>query len=113
MGDIEIFGYGYEYDVKYLGGPFDGLVNSIVSFKSNPPVSTFCIIDDEEKEYYEGEKTLGKKLLNKWKEKNIPEESRVAVYKLEGDPEEYTDDDLINYHFQGTMSHRDYKERYL
>ena len=111
MNGIEIFGYGYEYDAKHIGGPFDGLNDSIVSFKSTPPLTAFYILDDDEKDYYEGDKLLGKKLLNKWKK--VAEQSRVAVYKIEGDPEEYNDDDVINYHFQGVMLYSQYKEKYL
>ncbi len=108
MDGIEIFGYGYEFNTKHIGGPFDGLNDSVISFQSAPPLTAFYVLN-EEKDYYEGDK-LGKKLLNKWK--HVAEDSRVAVYKIEGDPSEYNDEDVINYHFQGIMSYLQYKEKY-
>jgi hypothetical protein len=29
----EIGGYGYEFDTKHFGGPFDGLTSSVISFE--------------------------------------------------------------------------------
>lgn len=104
--NFEIGGYGYEFDTKHFGGPFDGLDSSVISFKELPPKNVFYPLNGK----LEGEKTLGKKLLNKWQEKHIPDDTRVAVYGIEGDPEEYNDEDVINYHFKGLMVYSEYKE---
>jgi hypothetical protein len=107
--NAEIGGYGYEFDTKHFGGPFDGLDSSVISFIEFPPKSVFYPLPTEETDFLEVDKTLGKKLLKKWQEPHIPGVTKVAVYTIEGDPEEYNDEDVINYHFKSLMTYSEYK----
>lgn len=107
---MEVQGCGWEFDTMHYGGPFDGLETSVISFNSVPPVVTFYVVDPEKG--YRGEKSIGKKLLQKWSENHIPNESKVAVYKLEGSPDEYSDEDIVPYHFKEILLYLDYKKKY-
>lgn len=109
---FELQGYGYEFDTKHYGGPFDGSDSSVISFKETPPIIVFYPVEIKGQEFFKEETSLGKKLLNKWKEPHYPDETRVAVYKLEGDPQEYNDEDIIPYHFQEITSFAEYKQKY-
>ena len=105
---MEIQGQGWEFDSVFLEGPFDGLETSVISFTPNPPIVSFHILDGK----LETERSLGKKLLKKWGEKHIPNNKRGAVYCLEGDPSEYSDEDIVPYHYKEILSYKDYKNKY-
>ena len=107
---MEIQGSGWEFDTIHYGGPFDGLDTSVISFNPNPPVVAFYVVDLEKG--YKGETSLGKKLLQKWAEPHISDNSKVAVYTLEGDPSEWSDEDIVPYHFKETLLYLDYKKKY-
>jgi hypothetical protein len=107
---LEIEGYGYEYEANFYGGPFDGLADSIISVdKEGPPVYPFKVISEDLTE----QKTLGAKLLDHFKTKHIADETRVAVYKIEGQPDEYNDEDTVPYHFKEVVTFKEYKKRYM
>lgn len=107
---MEVKGEAWEFESIHKGGPFDGLETSVISFNPNPPVITFHIVD--RKLGYSGEKSLGKKLLAKWSEPHIRNDTKVAVYRLEGSPTEYSEEDVVPYHFKETLLYLDYKKKY-
>ena len=109
---VEFRGEGYEFETIHYGGPFDGSDASIISFNSTPPIVVFHPLQYN-KEYVESESSLGKKLINKWKEKHLPDDIKVAVYKVEGDPEEYNDEDIVPYHYKEILSYKEYKKKYI
>ena len=109
MNEFEIQGEAWDFDAHHIGGPFDGLDSSVISFIEFPPKSVFYSLPTEETDFLEVDKSLGKKLLKKWQEPHIPDATKVAVYTIEGDPEEYNDEDVINYHFKKLMTYLEYK----
>lgn len=105
---IEIGGYGYEFNSEHYGGPFDGSTDTVVSFNEFPPRYHVLVIDAE----LDDKKKLGQKLMEAWKMKHLPNDTWVAVYKIEGRPEEYDDDQTVPYHYIQTMQVKDYKEQF-
>jgi hypothetical protein len=107
--EMKFEGYGYEFNSEHYGGPFDGLVDSVVSFEENPPRFNVKRIDEGNP----GEKKkLGQKLLDQWKSRHIADDTFVAVYKIEGRPEEYGEASKVPYHYMGTMTMSEYKGKY-
>lgn len=107
---IKIEGYGYEYDALFYGGPFDGLADSVVSLhQKEPPEFPYRLIEGED---LSEQKPLGMKILDCFKEKHIPDDERVAVYRIEGNPDEYGEDDVVPYHYKETMNFGEYREKY-
>jgi hypothetical protein len=107
---MEIQGYMYEHDAIYYEGPFDGLEASIVTNKEEPPSVVYRIIGEDLN--LESKKALGQKLMDVFKQKNIPSDTKVAAYKIEGNPEEYADDDTVPYRFIETLTYKEYKIKY-
>lgn len=108
---MEIQGEGYEYDAMFYGGPLDGLEDSVVTLeKTGPPSHPFRVYEDEESF---SPKPLGKKLIDQFKFKHIPNDAKVIVYQIEGIPDEYNDEDTIPYHFLEIVDFGEYKQKYL
>ena len=106
---LKFEGDGYEFNAIYYGGAFDGLNRPVISFKETPPIMVIHKMNEELKD----SATLGERLLSTWKEKHLPDDERIAVYKIEGEPEEYDhEDDVVPYHFKEIMEFGDYKEKY-
>ena len=105
---VEIGGYGYEFNSQHYGGPFDGSTTSVVSFNEYPPRYHVVVVDKD----LDDNKKLGQKLMEVWKLKHLPDNTWVAVYKIEGRPEEYDDEQVVPYHYIGTMKNKEYKEQY-
>lgn len=92
--NIEASGYGAEFDVEFMGGPFDGLKDIVINLNTlEPPKYTYRKMGEAENNEAEKSK-LGLKLIEQWKEPHIPNDTRVAVYKLRGNIDDYiaTDD---------------------
>jgi len=105
---IEIGGYGYEFETEHYGGPFDGSKDTVVSFNELPPRYQVLPVG----ETINDNKKLGQKLMEAWRQKHLPDDTWVAVYKIEGRPEEYDNEQVVPYHYVKTMCHKEYKEEY-
>jgi hypothetical protein len=105
---VQVEGYGYEFKSEYYGGPFDGLVDTVVSFCKHPP--NFSIKRSQGD--LSKKKKLGEKLLDEWKSSHLSEDVWVTVYKIEGRSEEYGESSIIPYHHVGTMKMKDFREKY-
>lgn len=98
-------GYGYEFDAKYIGGPADGLENSIVTFSDDKPPEVSCL---ELHNLIESKTPLG---VHFFKQRPA-NETRVGVYMLENDPNDCTHDETISYYFIEMMYYGDYVKKY-
>lgn len=99
-------GQGCEFDSIFYGGPLDGLEDTIV------------ILDDDKAPKFVvrptkdlTKKKLGEKVLDCLKK--IRAKERVCVYKIEGATTEYSDDDVIPYHFLKCMTYSEFRIEYL
>jgi len=103
---IDIDGYGYEFDTIHYGGPLDGLTSSVVSLSSPlpPKVHIAKLTEDQE------DKTLAQKVMDLWKLQHTPDNVRMAVYKIEGKPEEYDDSSTVPYHFVEILPFKECKQ---
>jgi hypothetical protein len=103
--------YGYEFDCRYRKGPFDGLKSIVISLNESVPPTV--VFEPHRKEIREEKVELGRKLLQKWAEKHVPDDTRVAAYEIYGDPADYDDEeDVVPYDYVGSMSFSEYKEKY-
>ena len=76
-------GYGLEFKCEYFGGPYDGLESIVISLNEKvPPDVVFEKTDEIRTEKVE----LGRKLLEKWAERHIPNDQQVAAYEIRGNP---------------------------
>lgn len=83
-----IEGSGSEFDVELVGGPFDGLEDIVVNMNGAlPPPYTYRGMEDGFEKSF-----LGEKVLEHWKKDHIADDTRVAMYKLRGEIEDYNED---------------------
>lgn len=93
--NLETSGYGAEFDVEFMGGPFDGLKDIVINLNAlAPPTYTYRKMGENIEE--DGKAKLGIKLIEQWKEPHTPNETRVAIYKLRRDIEDCIRDDDEN-----------------
>ena len=112
--NLETSGYGAEFDVEFMGGPFDGLQDIVINLNTlSPPKYTYVKMNSAEKdEELSGHKTkLGMKLLEQWKESHIPNETKVAIYEFRGDVEDLTgdEDEVCFYDFVEISNFKKYR----
>ncbi len=101
-------GYIVEYDAEFLGGPADGLQDSVISIdKQYPPKFTFFEIGDDEITPV----SIGQKFIKSFLK--TCDETKVAVYQLEN-PETYDDDDetILPYKFIETTNYSTFQKNY-
>ncbi len=106
---FEAQGYGAEWDAELVGGPFDGLEDLVISVNDDltPPKFLTRTIGD----YPEKKPKLGEKMLEYWKHKHIPEETKIAVYILRGEETDYDeDDDNCIYDFVETTTYGEFRK---
>jgi len=70
---MEFEGSAYEFDAKFIGGPGDGLEDSVLSATNEPPLVTHIELSEEI-----ATKDRARKLLDLFFNRKI--EGRVAVY---------------------------------
>ena len=86
------------------------LKDTVVSLeKEEPPKYPYRFIEGDLSE----KKPLGMKILDHFKEQHIADDTRVAVYVIEGCPDEYRDSDLVPYYYKESVDFVDYKNKYL
>ena len=109
MSNFEMQGFGYDWDAELIGGPCDGLTDLVISLtEPHPP----RLIRKKIGEDYDKPK-LGEKMIEQWSNKPLPEDTKLAVYKLRGNLEDYDDeDDVCTYDFVETLSAREYSNKY-
>lgn len=89
---LDASGYGAEFDVEFMGGPFDGLKDIVINLNTMyPPKYTYRKMNKEKES--DNQPKLGIKLIEHWKEKHLPGDTRVAIYRLRGDSEDYDSED--------------------
>lgn len=100
-------GAGFEWDANLLGGPADGCLDRVVQLEGNSPPLFFKKLLDKEPE----RQRLGEKLIEIWSTPHLPDEMKVAVYKLR---DEEVDEDAAEctYDYLETTTLGQYKERY-
>jgi len=98
-------GYGYQFDTKYVGGPADGLESSCIQLESsNPP--RFLWVDV--KNIPEEKPLLGEQMIKQWSNKKIPAGMKVAVYEIDGEPENHSDEEVVCYRYKTTTTYAEY-----
>lgn len=108
--NLETSGYGAEFDVEFMGGPFDGLKDIVINLNTlEPPVYTYRKMG-EDAEKSDDKAKLGLKLIEQWKEPHIPNDTRVAIYKLRGEVEEYDADEEEELCFYDFLEISDFKK---
>ncbi len=103
---MQFEGHGYEFSVKYYGGPGDGLKSSVISLGSESPPTVSCL---ELHNLIESKTSLGQHFL-----KHRPHnQARVGVYMLENEKEEYDcETDTLVYQFIEMMNYGEYVKKY-
>lgn len=94
---MNVDGYGYEWDASLIGGPADGCIDRVIQTDGDihPPEQFIKILDGGiERE------PIGKKLLQSWGEKHLPDSTKVALYRIRGNREDVDEDqDLCVYDY--------------
>ena len=116
--DLEASGFGAEFDIELIGGPFDGLKDIVINLKQyTPPMYTYKKIGEEIDDDPDKNIKLGMKLIQQWKEPHIPSDTRVAIYKLREDEDrhdsDYNDDELCFYDFVEITNFQKYRKLVL
>jgi hypothetical protein len=109
MNIIKMEGFGYEWDASLIGGPADGCVDRVVQINGEkfPPKIFKKILDGEEPK----RETIGEKLIEYWTSGSLDEQQKIAVYELEGKPEDVSDD-ICKYKYVETLSFKEFKKKY-
>lgn len=102
-----IEGCGSEFDVEFVAGPFDGLEDIVVNVTGLlPPTYTYRSMDDGFEKSF-----IGEKVIEHWKKNHIPEDLRVAIYKLRGELDDYDEEsEKCFYDFVRIDEFKAYKE---
>ena len=109
--NLDASGYGAEFDVEFMGGPFDGLKDIVINLNTlHPPKYTYRKMGEEESS--DDQPKLGIKLIEHWKERHIPGNTRVAIYRLRGKLEDYDadDDEVCLYDFMEVSDFQKYRK---
>jgi len=86
MTDIKKSGYGSIFDAEFMGGPFDGLKDSIINLNAMyPPKYAYKKMNKKtpnNTSFESDEDLIRNKLVEHLEEKNIPDSTKIAVYTL-------------------------------
>lgn len=106
-------GEAYEFDVEYINGPYDGSEAIVISFTDNkPPKVTFERFIPGKSIPIE-KKKIGAKMLQECGKRTAPDDDKVAVYELEGNPDNFFDtEEILKYKFKEIIDIKTYKEKY-
>jgi len=103
-------GQGCEWDAELVAGPYDGHVDTVIQLEGNHPPTMYPKPMNKD-----GLKKLklGEKILEIWAKKHLPDDMKLALYKLRGEPSDYDgeEDDLF-YDFEEIITAADYRLKY-
>lgn len=110
MEDIRISGEGYEWDAELVAGPFDGMVDTVIQLEGNKPPK---IMPKPMNKKGLKKLKLGEKILEILAKEHLPDDMKLAIYKLRGEPSDYNgeEDDLF-YDFQEITTACDFRQNY-
>ena len=103
-------GNGWGFDAEFFGGPGDGLEDEVVATLEVPPKLWW--IELKEDGSVEKEK-LGLKVLNVFFHRTPKQDTRIAIYKLDGHPESFDHEvDTVPYKYEETLFFDEYVGKY-
>lgn len=103
---MQTHGEAWEWNIELYGGPLDGLQDTAVTLYDTPAKVLAKCPDVNKKA---GQQLL-EKLLN-----TIPDDKRVWIYELRGEPSEFKELDetaICRYDYIRTMKFKEFRERY-
>jgi len=98
-------GEGYEWDAELVSGPFDGLIDCVVTIngEETPPEFIKRNVGEPAKK-----SRLGEKVLEQLK--NTPDSTKVAVYKLRASVG--PDEDKCVYDYVEQVEYKEFRTKY-
>lgn len=110
MSDIRMGGYGYEWDAELVAGPFDGMVDTVIQLEGNQPPE---IIPKPMNKDGLKKLKLGEKVLEIWAKEHMQDDTKLAIYRLRGEPSDYSgDEDDLLYDFEEITTAAVFKQKY-
>ena len=110
MNDIRMGGEGCEWDAELVAGPFDGMVDTVIQLEGNQPPE---IMPKPMNKSGLKKLKLGEKILEIWAKQHLPDDTKLAIYKLRGEPSDYDgDEDDLFYDFEEITTAADFRRKY-
>jgi len=107
---MEISGDSWGFEAEFSGGPGDGLKDEVISLVEMPPKIWWIELGEDGA--IETEK-LGMKTLNVIFKRMPKQGTKVAVYKINGDPADFNHEkDVVPYQHEETLLFEEYAKKY-
>ena len=107
---MQMEGSGWGFDAEFFGGPGDGFEDDVTAIVEVAP-KLWWIELEEDGSVEKGK--LGMKVLNIFFKRTPKQGTRIAVYKIDGHPENFDHEvDTVPYKYEETLLFEDYVGKY-